>query len=206
MPAPHMSGTRSRSTLNTLDACERFLPSRIPSTTFLTKHPTCSQFVHSTARLGQTDLTPPELNQVVKSKKSRSRSSIQLCWQGFIWNYRKGLEARSGRQMARHASRRRRGQTGPRIADAHRAYPPTGLTLRHPTAAAHQRNRDDRRLRRSTPQKDGYGMELRLGYKQAGAGAMQADWRDCDISDLCRLQRRFDITEAMRKSSDIPVY
>jgi hypothetical protein len=26
-------------------------------------------------------------------------------------------------------------------------------------------------------------MELRLAYKQTGAGAVQADWRDCDISD-----------------------
>jgi type I restriction enzyme S subunit len=33
-----------------------------------------------------------------------------------------------------------------------------------------------------------------------------AEWRDCDISDLCQLQRGFDITEATRKAGNVPVY
>jgi len=40
--------------------------------------------------------------------------------------------------------------------------------------------------------------------------AMQAraigGWRDCDISDLCQLQRGFDLTEATRKRGVVPVY
>ena len=32
------------------------------------------------------------------------------------------------------------------------------------------------------------------------------DWRDCDISDLCQLQRGFDLTEATREPGSVPVY
>ena len=46
--------------------------------------------------------------------------------------------ARGGRQMAGHDCRRRAGRTGPRLANAHRAHPPTGRTLRHAAAAAHR--------------------------------------------------------------------
>ena len=49
-------------------------------------------------------------------------------------------------------------------------------------------------------------MEVTLGYKQTEVGAERGDWRDCDISDLCGLQRGFDITEATRKAGDVPVY
>lgn len=48
-------------------------------------------------------------------------------------------------------------------------------------------------------------MEVKPGYKQTEVGVSQA-WRDCDISDLCQLQRGFDITEATRKSGSVPVY
>ena len=32
------------------------------------------------------------------------------------------------------------------------------------------------------------------------------EWRECDISDLCLLQRGFDLTEATRKHGTVPVY
>lgn len=32
------------------------------------------------------------------------------------------------------------------------------------------------------------------------------DWRDCDIGDLCKFQRGFDITEATKKIGTVPVY
>ena len=59
---------------------------------------------------------------------------------GAVWQADRGRDqdARGGRQMAGHARRRRAGRTGPRVADAHRAHPPTGRTLRHPAAAAHR--------------------------------------------------------------------
>ena len=49
-------------------------------------------------------------------------------------------------------------------------------------------------------------MEVKLGYKQAEAEVFAAGWRDCDISDLCTLQRGFDLTEATRKPGAVPVY
>jgi len=49
-------------------------------------------------------------------------------------------------------------------------------------------------------------MEVKPGYKQTEVSKEQNDWRDCDISDLCGLQRGFDITEATRKAGDVPVY
>jgi type I restriction enzyme S subunit len=44
------------------------------------------------------------------------------------------------------------------------------------------------------------------GYKQTEVGVIPEEWRDCDISDLCQLQRGFDLTEATRKRGKIPVY
>jgi type I restriction enzyme S subunit len=49
-------------------------------------------------------------------------------------------------------------------------------------------------------------MEVKPGYKQTEVGVIPEEWRDCDISDLCQLQRGFDLTEATRKHGDIPVY
>lgn len=49
-------------------------------------------------------------------------------------------------------------------------------------------------------------MEVRREYKQTGVDVIPEDWRNCDISDLCQLQRGFDLTEATRKRGDIPVY
>jgi type I restriction enzyme S subunit len=49
-------------------------------------------------------------------------------------------------------------------------------------------------------------MEVKPGYKQTEVGVIPEVWRDCDISDLCQLQRGFDLTEATRKRGDIPVY
>ncbi|MBN8504341.1 MAG: restriction endonuclease subunit S [Burkholderiales bacterium] len=36
--------------------------------------------------------------------------------------------------------------------------------------------------------------------------ASPPEWRNCDISDLCQLQRGFDLTEATRKPGSVPVY
>ena len=49
-------------------------------------------------------------------------------------------------------------------------------------------------------------MEVKPGYKQPEVGEASNQWRDCDISDLCLLQRGFDITEATKKVGTIPVY
>ena len=49
-------------------------------------------------------------------------------------------------------------------------------------------------------------MEVKPGYKQTEVGVIPEEWRECDISDLCQLQRGFDLTEATRKRGDIPVY
>ena len=46
-------------------------------------------------------------------------------------------------------------------------------------------------------------MELKALRAKKSEGA---EWRDCDISDLCQLQRGFDITEATRKAGTVPVY
>jgi type I restriction enzyme S subunit len=49
-------------------------------------------------------------------------------------------------------------------------------------------------------------MEVKPGYKQTEVGVILEEWRDCDISELCLLQRGFDLTEATRKRGEIPVY
>lgn len=49
-------------------------------------------------------------------------------------------------------------------------------------------------------------MEVKPEYKQTKAGLIPKGWKFCDISDLCGLQRGFDITEATRMSGKIPVY
>jgi type I restriction enzyme S subunit len=42
--------------------------------------------------------------------------------------------------------------------------------------------------------------------KQRDLGVAVDGWRDCDIADLCTLQRGFDLTEATRRPGSIPVY
>src|ERR1035441_4093581 len=86
--------------------------------------------------------------------------------------------------MAGHAGRRRAGRTGPRVADAHRAHPPTGRTLRHPPAAAHRRSGDAREPRGRTPQENGSGMEVKPGYKQTEVGVIPKEW---DVEQLGEL-------------------
>src|ERR1035437_7307525 len=108
--------------------------------------------------------------------------------------------------MAGHDCRRRAGRTGPRVPDAHRAHPPTGRTRRHPAAAAHRRSGDARRPRGRTPQENGSSMEVKPASKLTETNKARNAWRGCDISDLCLLQRGFDITEATRKAGTIPVY
>lgn len=49
-------------------------------------------------------------------------------------------------------------------------------------------------------------MEVTLGCDQVQRGRIPDGWRDCDISDLCTLQRGFDLTERTRKRGAIPVY
>ena len=49
-------------------------------------------------------------------------------------------------------------------------------------------------------------MEVNVNAEQQEFDAETDEWRDCDISDLCGLQRGFDITEATRKPGDVPVY
>ncbi|MCP3963130.1 MAG: restriction endonuclease subunit S [bacterium] len=49
-------------------------------------------------------------------------------------------------------------------------------------------------------------MELKPGYKQTEAGAVPTDWVVIDLSELCTLQRGFDITEATRSPGTVPVY
>jgi len=48
-------------------------------------------------------------------------------------------------------------------------------------------------------------MEVKQGSKAKQARAI-GGWRDCDISDLCQLQRGFDLTEATRERGAVPVY
>lgn len=49
-------------------------------------------------------------------------------------------------------------------------------------------------------------MEVKPSFRQSEVGALPEEWHDCDISDLCQLQRGFDLTEATRKLGEIPVY
>ena len=49
-------------------------------------------------------------------------------------------------------------------------------------------------------------MELKPGYKQTEAGGIPEDWKVIDLSNLCTLQRGFDLTEATKKTGTIPVY
>ncbi len=49
-------------------------------------------------------------------------------------------------------------------------------------------------------------MELKPGYRQTEVGIIPNDWEVLDLSDLCTLQRGFDITEATKVSGTIPVY
>lgn len=48
-------------------------------------------------------------------------------------------------------------------------------------------------------------MELKLSDIRAHADGVP-EWHACDISNLCTLQRGFDITEATRKHGTVPVY
>jgi type I restriction enzyme, S subunit len=48
--------------------------------------------------------------------------------------------------------------------------------------------------------------QLKEGYKQTEVGVIPENWDLIDMSDLCLLQRGFDITEATRTRGDIPVY
>src|ERR1017187_10813929 len=86
--------------------------------------------------------------------------------------------------MAGHAGRRRAGGIGPRVADAHRAYPATRRTLRHPAAAAHRRSRHPRRPRGRTPQEDGGGMEVKPGYKRTEAGVIPEEWEVTSLEQV----------------------
>jgi hypothetical protein len=47
---------------------------------------------------------------------------------------------------------------------------------------------------------------VRAGYKRTEMGLIPEDWKMIDLSDLCTLQRGFDITEATRVAGSIPVY
>lgn len=49
-------------------------------------------------------------------------------------------------------------------------------------------------------------MELKQLVQPSESSTISSPWRACDISDLCRLQRGFDITEATRKPGSVPVY
>lgn len=49
-------------------------------------------------------------------------------------------------------------------------------------------------------------MEVILHPKRSEGDGLPAGWRECDISDLCQLQRGFDLTEATRKKGTVPVY
>src|ERR1035441_6165626 len=89
--------------------------------------------------------------------------------------------------MAGQAGRRRAGRTGPRVADAHRAHPPTGRTLRHPAAAANRRSGDARRPRGRTPQENGSGMEVKPGYKQTEVGVIPEAWDVKTLGSLTNL-------------------
>lgn len=49
-------------------------------------------------------------------------------------------------------------------------------------------------------------MEVKQGSGNSARKQVDAEWSDCDISDLCLLQRGFDITEATKKHGSVPVY
>lgn len=49
-------------------------------------------------------------------------------------------------------------------------------------------------------------MEVILHPKKSEGNGLPTGWRECDISDLCQLQRGFDLTEATRKKGTVPVY
>jgi type I restriction enzyme S subunit len=49
-------------------------------------------------------------------------------------------------------------------------------------------------------------VELRPGYKTSEIGVVPEDWEVIDLSNLCTLQRGFDITEATRVPGAIPVF
>jgi type I restriction enzyme S subunit len=49
-------------------------------------------------------------------------------------------------------------------------------------------------------------MGLKRGYKQTEVGVIPEDWVVIDLSNLCTLQRGFDITEATKVTGTIPVY
>lgn len=49
-------------------------------------------------------------------------------------------------------------------------------------------------------------MSVGLGFKKTGVGVIPEDWQVIDMSDLCALQRGFDITEATRIDGTVPVY
>ncbi len=49
-------------------------------------------------------------------------------------------------------------------------------------------------------------MEVKSAHNKPEVVDEQYEWSDCDISDLCQLQRGFDITEATRKPGAIPVF
>jgi type I restriction enzyme S subunit len=49
-------------------------------------------------------------------------------------------------------------------------------------------------------------MELKPGYKQTEVGMIPQNWDVIDLSNLCILQRGFDITEATRVAGTVPVY
>jgi type I restriction enzyme, S subunit len=47
---------------------------------------------------------------------------------------------------------------------------------------------------------------VREGYKQTAIGLIPEDWEVKNFSDLCLLQRGFDITESTRRAGNVPVY
>jgi type I restriction enzyme S subunit len=49
-------------------------------------------------------------------------------------------------------------------------------------------------------------MGLRRELTQVEARGVPTGWHDCDISDLCQLQRGFDLTQATSKPGTVPVY
>src|ERR1035437_7884662 len=104
--------------------------------------------------------------------------------------------------MAGHACRRRAGRTGPRVADAHRAHPPTGRMLRHPAAAAPRRGGDARRPRGRTPQENGSGMELKPGYKQTEVGVIPEAWDVKTLGSLTNLLTNGFVGTATSRSEE----
>src|SRR5438132_2367162 len=86
--------------------------------------------------------------------------------------------------MADHSCSRDTGRTGPRVADTHRAHPPTRRALCHSGAAAHRRSGDTCLQRGRTPQENGRCMELKPGYKQTKAGIIPEDWEVTELGDL----------------------